>query len=107
MKKHLDELLAAHRSVNRIFLAEVDGKTPRQVLDEWLPALRALLAQHGLHIVAEDDPELRESKEYLLKAQIADVEAKLAELQLVHARCRRREPADAYTGFCPTCHRSG
>lgn len=33
--------------------------------------------------------ELRVAKEYLLKAQIADLEAELAELRLVHARCRR------------------
>lgn len=37
----------------------------------------------------EEELELRFSKEYLLKAQIADLEAELAELRNVHARCRR------------------
>lgn len=37
----------------------------------------------------EAELELRDSREYLPKAQIADLEAKLAELQNVHGRCRR------------------
>jgi hypothetical protein len=44
-KKDLDELLAAHRSVNRIFLAELDGRTPRierAVLEKWRAEAKSL-----------------------------------------------------------------